>query len=202
MNSRLSMSLWGLTAFLSIGVGVYAYVAVPSGGAFSPYVLANLFARPWLVLHAALAGTALIIGPFQFLKSVRARRDVHRMLGKVYVICCIVSGSAGFLMSFGSTAGTVAGLGFGTLAVVWIYCTVQALRMAQLRRFDAHRRWMIRSFALTFAAVTLRLYLPFPLMMGFSFVEGYSVIAWLAWVPNLILAEAFLRREMARLQPA
>ena len=202
MNSRLSMSLWGLTAFLSIGVGVYAYVAVPSGGAFAPEVLANLFARPWLVLHAALAGTALIAGPFQFLKSVRARRGLHRTLGKIYVVCCIVSGSAGFVMSFGSTAGPIAGLGFGTLAVIWIYCTVQALRMAQLRQFDAHRRWMIRSFALTFAAVTLRLYLPFPMMMGFSFVEGYRVIAWLAWVPNLLLAEAFLRRELMRLQPA
>ena len=56
--------------------------------------------------------------------------------------------------------------------------------------------------ALTFAAVTLRLYLPFPLMMGFSFVEGYRVIAWLAWVPNLMLAETFLRREIARLQTA
>ena len=202
MNIRLSMSLWGLTAFLSIGVGVYAYVAVPSGGAFAPEVLANLFARPWLVLHAALAGTALIAGPFQFLKSVRARRRLHRTLGKIYVVCCIVSGSAGFVMSFGSTAGPIAGLGFGTLAVIWIYCTVQALRMAQLRQFDAHRRWMIRSFALTFAAVTLRLYLPFPMMMGFSFVEGYRVIAWLAWVPNLLLAEAFLRRELMRLQPA
>ena len=83
MNSRLSMGLWGLTAFLSISVGVYAYVAVPSGGAFSPDVLANRFARPWLVLHAALAGTALIIGPFQFLKSVRARRGLHRTLGKI-----------------------------------------------------------------------------------------------------------------------
>lgn len=201
MNSRVSMGLWGLTAFLSIGVGIYAYVSVPMGGSPAPPVLANLFARPWLALHAALAGTALIIGPFQFLKAVRARRTLHRTLGKVYVVSCIISGSAGFLMAFGNTSGPVAGFGFGTLAVVWVYSTAQAWRMAQARRFDEHRRWMIRSFALTFGAVTLRIYIPLSQVMGIDFAEAYQAIAWLAWVPNLMLAEVFLRREMSRPLP-
>ena len=79
----------------------------------------------------------------------------------------------------------------------------ESLQQRARARFDEHLRWMIRSFALTFAAVTLRLYLPFPPMMGFTFVEGYRAIAWLAWVPNLIAAELYWRREPARrLQPA
>ena len=198
MNNRISMGLWGLTAFLSIGVAVYAWIFVPAGGSPAPPILANLFARPWLAVHAALAGAALIIGPFQFLKAVRERRALHRALGKIYVASCIVSGSAGFLLSFGNTSGPIAGFGFGTLAVIWVYSTSQAWRMAQARRFDEHRRWMIRSFALTFGAVTLRIYLPAAQMMGIGFHEAYQAIAWLAWVPNLMLAELFLRREMGR----
>lgn len=202
MNSRVAMGLWGLAAFMSVGVGAYAWIFVPSGGSPASGVLANLFARPWLALHAALAGAALIIGPFQFLAAVRARRTLHRTLGKVYVVSCLVSGSAGLLLSFGNTSGPIAGFGFGTLAVIWVYATAQAWRMAQARRFEEHRRWMIRSFALTFGAVTLRIYIPLSQMMGIEFATAYQAIAWLAWVPNLILAEAFLRRESSRLRSA
>jgi hypothetical protein len=54
---------------------------------------------------------------------------------------------------------------------------------------------MIRSFALTFAAVTLRLYLPFPMIWGFEFIEGYRIIAWLCWVPNLLIAELWIHNR-------
>jgi hypothetical protein len=51
---------------------------------------------------------------------------------------------------------------------------------------------MIRSFALTFAAVTLRLYLIPPAIAGVDFVTAYQWIAWLCWVPNLAIAEAWI----------
>ena len=57
---------------------------------------------------------------------------------------------------------------------------------------------MIRSFALTFAAVTLRLYLPLVPLLGISFVDGYRAISFLAWVPNLIVAELYLRGAFSR----
>jgi hypothetical protein len=53
---------------------------------------------------------------------------------------------------------------------------------------------MARSAALTCAALTLRLYLPFPPALGFTFAEGYRFIAWACWVPNLLVVEYFLRR--------
>ena len=70
-------------------------------------------------------------------------------------------------------------------------------RSAVQGRFAEHRVWMLRSFALTFAAVTLRLYLPIFPMLGLPLVEGYRVVSILCWVPNLILVELYLRREAA-----
>ena len=105
-------------------------------------------------------------------------------------------------MAFGSTAGPIATGGFASLAVVWIITNVQGWRMARERRFEAHRAWMIRSFALTFAAVTLRLYLPFLPLAGIQFVDGYRAISYLCWIPNLLLAELYIRGAFSRRQAA
>ena len=49
---------------------------------------------------------------------------------------------------------------------------------------------MVRNFALTFAAVTLRLWLPGMVVGGVPMEIAYPIVAWLCWVPNLIVAEA------------
>ena len=200
MNSKVSKGLWGLAAFLSVGVAGYAYWSVSAGGPPAPQVRANLFANPWLMVHMALAGTALLVGPLQLLPALRRRRAVHRWLGRIYLVGCLVGGIAGLTMAFGTTAGPVAALGFGSLGVVWLTTNVQGWRMARARRFDAHRAWMIRSFALTFGAVMLRVYLPLSQVMGIPFEDAYAAIAWLAWVPNLMIAELYLRRDAFRRQ--
>ena len=64
---------------------------------------------------------------------------------------------------------------------------------ARRRDFTRHRRWMIRSFALTFAAVTLRAYVPISIMAAAPMAIAYPIISWACWVPNLIVAEIWLR---------
>lgn len=196
------LALWALAAFLSVGVAGYAWWFAPQVQNLSPDIAGNLFARPWLTLHAAGAGTALMVGAFQLLPAIRRRRGLHRWLGRIYGVGCIAGGCAGFVLAFGTTFGPVAGVGFGLLAPIWIYCTVQGWLAARARRFDDHRRWMIRSFALTFAAVMLRLYLPLGIMAGLTFAQIYVATAWISWIPNLIVAELYLRRGMARSSPA
>ncbi|MBX2875107.1 MAG: DUF2306 domain-containing protein, partial [Saprospiraceae bacterium] len=64
------------------------------------------------------------------------------------------------------------------------------------RNIEAHREWMLRSYALTFAAVTLRLQLP--LYMSFldiDFLTSYRMVSWSCWVPNLLLIEWFIHRQ-------
>ena len=59
---------------------------------------------------------------------------------------------------------------------------------------------MVRNFSLTLAAVSLRVWLPLSMMAGIDFVLAYSVIAWLCWVPNLLIAEVFNRGSSARVR--
>ena len=199
MNPYVSKGLWWLVAVSSVLIALVSYryfvpaIPVPSN------LAANVMARPWLVVHAGLAATALITGPWQFIPRLRARRPrVHRILGRVYVFCCLVGGGAGLLLASGTSAGPIARAGFGLLAIVWIGINANAFRLALAGRYAEHREWMIRSFVLTFGAVTLRIYLPAAQAMGIEFMTAYRAISWLAWVPNLLLAELYLRWPAGR----
>lgn len=150
-----------------------------------------------LYLHIGLAPVALAVLPFQFSTRLRKTRPgLHRWLGRIYGAAVLLAGLAGLSLALNADAGPVAGAGFGLLAVLWLGATAQAVRLAILRRVAEHRRWMIRSAALTLAAVTLRIYLPL-LEMTVGFEIGYLLVAWLSWVPNLVLAEAILMRQAA-----
>ena len=193
--------LWGLSTFLSLGVAIYSYrYLMPHPPMMSDAIAANLMRKPWLAIHAGLAATALIVGPFQFLTRLRTRAPrVHRTIGKIYVAACLMGAPAGLILATHSTAGPIAQWGFGVLAVTWFAVTGYAFWLATQHRFAEHRRWMIRSFAMTFAAVTLRLYLPIPPMfLHMSFVDGYRAISWFCWTSNLLAAEIFLNWTLLR----
>lgn len=110
----------------------------------------------------------------------------------MYVFAAVVGGVAGFTLALHSFGGLVTHFGFGLMAICWVVATLNAYR--HIRRGDliAHRAWMLRSYALTLAAVTLRIYLPLSQIAEIEFEAAYQVISWLCWVPNLLVVEWFV----------
>lgn len=201
--SRANWIFWSASALMSASVALFSYRYLLQAGPIPPEILENLFRNPWLGVHVAGAATALLIGPVQFLPALRARlRWLHRSIGRIYVAACLIGGAAGFVLALGASTGPVSTAGFGGLAILWMATTSLAWRAAMQRRFIDHRAWMIRSFALTFAAVTLRLYLPILLLLPVAFDDGYRAISFLCWVPNLLLAEMYLRARRVHETPA
>lgn len=199
--ARINPVLW-ILAILCLSIALWsARYLIPGAPAGAEPVLANPLTKyGFLTVHAGLGLIALSIGAFQFMRGLRmARPRLHRRMGQVYVVCCLVAGSAGLFLAFGSTAGPIATAGFGSLAVIWLYCTFRAWRSAVARDFAAHERWMTRSFALTFGAVTLRLYLGPSMAMGADFFTAYRIISFAAWVPNLLIAEMIIAARRRRL---
>ena len=188
-----NFAIWLVIMLLSVGVGGYALFHAATGFVHLP--LKNPMFDPYgLQTHVAASGVAMLVGAFQFYKPLRAKApSMHRWIGRIYVAACVIGGLAGGTIALSSTAGPVAGWGFFMLAVLWVPFTLMAWVSAMRRDFNAHERWMIRSFALTFAAVTLRIYLPIASIMNHGFpLDAYRIIAWAAWVPNLIVAELFI----------
>lgn len=190
MPSRI---FWIVAGLLSLGVAAYSARYLLHPPRTPQEALGNALGVPWLVVHVAGSVTALALGSLQFLPGLR-RGGGHRWIGRVYVVSCLVGGFAGLVLAPGSHAGPIAAVGFGALAVTWIAVNLLGWRAAMDRRFDDHRRWMIRSWALTLAAVTLRLYLPAVMILDWPFLPWYRAIAFLAWVPNLAIAELYLLR--------
>ena len=186
---------------LAVIIGGYAVALVASGFRLVPgEIAANRFPTPLgLRVHIVASGVALLVGPFQFARALRrrlprgapvARADLRgRLRGR--------RGSGGLIAMF-SSSGPVAGAGFLGLAISWLAATALGYRAIRSGDVARHRRWMTRSFALTYAAVMLRIYLPVAMIVGLEFGQAYPVIAWLCWLPNLAVAQLLIARSGAR----
>lgn len=186
----------GMTVLASL-IAIYAALVLLVPG-FGPPFVADLRTRlPWAVIaHLAGGLTAMALGPWQFSTRLRARAvSVHRWLGRAYVIAVLAGGVGALVLAPTSQEGLVTHVGFGLLAVLWLNATLQAYRRIRAGDVTSHRRWMIRSFALTLAAVTLRIELPLQLAAGIPFHDAYQVVSWICWVPNLIVAEWVVLRS-------
>jgi hypothetical protein len=130
----------------------------------------------------------------QFSKRVYSKRDLHRLIGKIYVFGVLFFAAPGaYVMTFFIHRGTIVFLSFLVQNTLWVICTIAAFAYVKNRRIDQHVMMMCRSYALAFAAVTLRFYIWALTVFGHGvgFEHNYAIIALLSWVPNLLVAELF-----------
>jgi uncharacterized membrane protein YozB (DUF420 family) len=194
---KLSFLSWAVLTLSAIAVGVvalrYALPHVPN-----PAMLPNFqVRRPWLVAHAVCSSVALLVGPWQFLSSAQRRWPrAHRWAGRVYCAAIVAGWFASLPIAAHANTGAIASTAFLLLGVLWVGSTLLGYITIRRRQMQLHRQWMIRSYALTAAAITLRIYLPVLMASGVPFEITYPIVAWASWVFNLIFAEWLIRRRM------
>ncbi|MBT1686802.1 DUF2306 domain-containing protein [Dawidia soli] len=141
----------------------------------------------------------LIAGFTQFYNPLKQKLStLHRYVGLLYlVILVFLSGPAGLIMALYANGGLLSQSAFTLLSVLWIYFTVRAYVAILWRDFTTHGNFMIRSYALTLSALTLRAW-KYLLVMFFQPhpMDAYMIVAWLGWVPNLLLAEWLIYRKL------
>jgi len=200
--------LWVLFAFLAICIGLYplayfssAYKRYSLLASKSQELLANATYMTIFYIHISLGGVALLAGWSQFSKPWRNKYPAfHRYVGYIYIISVFVSSIAGFIIAFFATGGAIAGVGFGTLAVLWFASILFAFVNIKRGNIKEHEKWMIRNYALAFAAVTLRVYLPFAVLGTRDMGQALQIVSWLCWIPNAIVMETYIRRQDGELK--
>ncbi|MBR9846325.1 MAG: DUF2306 domain-containing protein [Algicola sp.] len=146
--------------------------------------------------HISLGGLALLIGWTQFNKALRTKNiNLHRNLGKVYLISVLFSGFAGLYIAYFATGGIIASLGFSFLAIIWLYTTIRAFLEIKNRSISKHQKYMTYSYAACFAAVTLRIWLPILTAVLQDFITAYRIVAWLCWIPNMLIAYVIVKQQ-------
>lgn len=195
--SRLARHV-GLFLFCLSSIGVAGYALTYLYGEYEPgNPLHRSFATAgWPVpMHFLGAGLALLVAPLQVSGRLRRRWPrVHRLNGWLYTLAVGLGGVAGLALSTRAQGGWSTGSAFALLAILWITTTAVAVAEAVRGRIPSHQRWMLRSIALTYAAVTLRIMLPLGIGgFGWSFGTAYLVAAWGCWTINGALMEVYLR---------
>ncbi len=216
-NSFKKYLPWGLMAFFAVVIAITALVPYATfnsanfNNATARYATETNLKFISLFVHAFSSGIALVIGPFQFLQGLRDRRPtLHRWMGRIYLTAILIGGLSAFVIAPGLISGLVGEIGLMSLAALWLWTGWMAYTSIRAGNIEAHRNWMTRNYALTFAGVMLRLWLgtliatQLPMLetkyagdFNNLFVEVYRVVMWLSWVPNLIVAEWILQRRRA-----
>lgn len=119
---------------------------------------------------------------------------VHRWAGRVYAgVILLIAAPSGAVLAWHAEGGLVGRTGFGTLTFLWTITTLLGLWTAIHRKLVDHRAWMTRSFALTLSAVTLREWQFWLDQWLPRHIDIDPITAWLGWLPNLLIAELWLR---------
>jgi hypothetical protein len=151
--------------------------------------------RPTFYLHVISGMIVILVGPIQFIPKLRNRfMSFHKILGKIYAYAVLgVAAPTGLIMAFYAEGGIWSTIAFIVMSGLWIITTLLAIIKVKNKDIVGHKKWMYRSYALSFAAVTLRILVP---LMSFTNQFDYDFIvvstAWLSWIINLIAVEIII----------
>ena len=201
-----------------VGLGIFgAYIALRATGATSRNfgqwqalvaghpmpTAADWLANVGIGLHFVMGAVLVLAWPILLSAWVRSRhRTVHRWTGRVYVAAGFLAGVGG--MSFILTHGAysrAASIAFGIWGAVMILCAIMAYVCARAKRFDRHRAWAIRLFAMVLGSwlfdIEIQAWTDLAGGIGMH-ADGASgpfdlAMLYLFFVPNLLVAEFFIR---------
>jgi hypothetical protein len=161
-----------------------------------------------IAAHFTAGGIILLLGPIQLFGRIRAAMPaLHRWTGRVYVLSAFLAGLGG--LSFIAGKGTIGGgpmnAGFGLYGALMVVAAVETYRHARARRIEIHRAWAIRLFALAVGSWLYRIEYGFWEMFTGGIGTSHDfrgpvdvVMAFFFYLPNLFVAEVFIRARRFR----
>ena len=189
-----------VACFLMLRI-IIGYTSFKDDAQFLLYKQAYIHNPIWksaFYIHTFSAVLVLFAGFTQFSTDFfQQHSKLHRFFGKIYVWnIFLINFPAGMILAIYANGQLVGRIAFVLLDCLWFFFTYRAVVYAKSGDFIAHKNNMMRSYALTFSAITLRTW---HMILSYVFViypaQLYMIDAWLGFVPNLLLVELMIRRN-------
>jgi len=152
-------------------------------------------------IHVYSTIFVLLAGFTQFSSRLLQKQPIiHRNIGKFFVFTVLfLSAPSGFFIGIFANGGFYSRISFVTLSTLWFYFTLRGFLSIKNKNIHLHKAFMLRSFALTFSAITLRFW---KVILVYLFhpspMDVYQIIAWLGWIPNLLIVEYYLYNQLKK----
>jgi uncharacterized membrane protein len=149
-------------------------------------------------IHVYTSVFVLLSGFIAIIRKNLGIKNLHQKSGKVYLFLIIIfSAPSGIYMGWFANGGVFSKHSLILLGIFWWISTFKAYQFAREKKFDLHKKWMWRSFALTLSAIMLRIW---KVIIVYFFqpnpMDVYQIIAWLGWIPNILLIEFLIRKKI------
>ncbi|MDQ7807757.1 DUF2306 domain-containing protein [Amycolatopsis sp. A133] len=166
-------------------------------------------AHYWFLVAHITFGTIAIVGVvLQIWPWLRQKHPVaHRRIGRVYVFggalpAAVMAATIGAVSPFGPVVAAIDVVA----ALLWLGFTVAGWRAIRQRRYADHRKWMIRSFAMTMHTLMTRALSPLGFLVVMPRVEAKTelilsaatVSGVLSLLALLLLSQWWLDRKPKR----
>ena len=198
--------LYFLLAGSAISIAFYPFIHIVAGLQFGllnmkeQELLSNVIWNIGFYTHISWSGIALFVGWPLFSKRLRLWNiQLHKLIGKVYVLTAIGGAISGIYIAFYVSGGLFSAAGFVSLGIIWLFTTSKAYLSIKTGNISIHEKMMVYSYATCFAAVTFRIWLPFFSYVLDDFKVAYGIAAWCCWIPNLVIAY-FINERAAKPQ--
>lgn len=147
--------------------------------------------------HVYTSIVVISLGLLQFSRTVRRRFSfIHKLSGKIYILLILlVACPSGLIMAYHANGGLISQVSFTILSILWFTFTLKAYTAIKKGEYQKHKNFMIRSYALTLSAISLRLF-KYGIVSTFELppMDTYKIVSVLGWVVNLAIAEMLIRR--------
>lgn len=208
MLKNLAFILRTFLVYLALSVGCFLMLRITIGyTSFRDDVQFLLFKQDYIhnpvwkaafYIHVFSAVIALFAGFTQFSNDFfKHNRTLHRLIGQIYAWnIWVINVPAGMILAIYANGMLPGKIAFVLLDSLWLWFTYKAVMSARRKDFISHKNYMIRSYALTFSAITLRAWKT--VLSSYFVIDPlhlYMIIAWLGFLPNLMVAEWIIRRK-------
>lgn len=197
----VSLLIFGYFFWLMLKL-TFEYIPARSDVSFLMIKQTEVTTRPeylsFFYVHVYSSIFVLLAGFLAIIRLDFGLQKLHQNAGKIYVFAILfLAAPTGIYMGLFANGGALAKISFILLGLFWWFSTFRAYQLIREKKYKVHQQWMWRSFALTLSAITLRLW-KWVIVYFFqpSPMDVYQIVAWLGWIPNILLVELLIRKKI------